>query len=245
MDRRSRSLFVAALAAVATAVVGVSVAWACVAPGFGTPSSPAAPSNDPPAPAPAETPGTTPAPAENAPAPAAPQESVAPTADSRTASGAVGEATAPSREPASQPAPTGGRNEAPTQAPAVSAPVPADTGDQFAARESGETAGVASEGDQQVFSSSKAPEGKKAQGPSKAGAGSPSEGSAVSDAWTGLGSAASPSGSTASTAASVGDEGSSGSSLGVAILALGLVGMLGALALAVAPRRRRVKASER
>jgi len=102
---------------------------------------------------------------------------------------------------------------------------------------------VVSEGDQQVFASSKAPKGKQAPGASEAGAGSPSESSAASDVWTGLESS-SAGGSATPAPASLGDEGSSGSSLGLAILALGLVGVLGTLAALAVPRRRRTKAED-
>jgi len=115
--------------------------------------------------------------------------------------------------------------------------------DQLAARDSGATAGVSEAGGQQVFTSSKA--GKSDSGGKTATRDSsrvtPSESTALSDAWSGYGSGATVSGSSTPAAASLGEEGS-GSTLGLFILGLGLVGMLGAFALAV-PRRRRVKAS--
>jgi len=96
---------------------------------------------------------------------------------------------------------------------------------------------------QQVFTSSKAGKSDSAGKPasSRESQVAPSEGTAVSDAWSGFDATAS--GSSAPAAASLGEEGSGSSTLGLAVLGLGLVGMLGAFALAV-PRRRRVKASE-
>jgi len=111
-------------------------------------------------------------------------------------------------------------------------------GEQFAARESGETAGVVREDGQPVFASSKASKGKKAG--SDAGTGSLSERSAVSDAWSGFSSEASAGGSRTPATASLGQQGS-GSALGMAILGLGLVGMFGTFLMLVASRRLRAE----
>lgn len=247
MHRRGRSLFAVALVALATVVVGVSVAWACTGPGYGTPSSPAPPPSDPPPPdqAGGSPSGTAPAPSgggEPAPAPAPEATGTTPgsqgtaPADSRSVSGAGGRATNPSPGEATQPA--GGGADSPA-VPVTEAPsVPADTGEQFAARESGATAGVVSEGGQQVFGGSRAK--GRAAGGSDAPASSPSERSAVGDAWSGFDSGASAAGS-AAPAASLGEEGSGSTfGIGMAILAFGLVGMLGTFLVLAASRRRRV-----
>jgi len=120
-------------------------------------------------------------------------------------------------------------------------PAPVDVGDQFAARESGATAGVTEQGGQQVFAGSAAPKAKKASG-SKAGSGSPSERSAVGDAWSGFSSGSFATGGSETPAASLAEDGS-GSPLGMAILGLGLVGILGTLLALAVPARRRVGAS--
>lgn len=240
MDRRGRSLFFVSLVALATLVVGVSVAWACVAPGFGTPSSPPPSSGDkPPADQPADAPsGTAPAPsggseseAAPAPAPDAPDSTPTGSADSRSVSGGGDTATEPRRGAPTPPA-SGG-----TRSPAV----PATPGEQLAARESGATVGVVNEGGQPVFANTKPSIGKKAAG-SGAAASSPSERSAVGDVWSGFNDPSAP-GSTASVA-SPGENGGSGSALGMGILAVGLVGLLGTFFLLAASRRRRVTASQ-
>lgn len=92
-----------------------------------------------------------------------------------------------------------------------------------------------------MFAGSTAGKGKGKQGGSGSGSanGSPSEQSAVSDAWSGFSSQASASGGYRSPVASLGEQGAS-STLGMAILGLGLVGVLGTGLLLVASRRRRV-----
>lgn len=157
--------------------------------------------------------------------------------DSRATSGAGGQAGAPGRGGATQPGQRGGDTGSPA-VPATGPAAPPGTGEQFAARESGATAGVVSEGGQPVFASSSASKGKKAAG-SDAGTGSPSERSAVGDAWSGFSSGTSAGGSRA-TAASLGEDGSK-SPLGMAILGLGLVGIIGTFLVLAAPRRRRAK----
>lgn len=52
MGGRARGLWVAALVVAATALGGVSIAWACTAPDFGTPQTPAAPPPSTPPPSP-------------------------------------------------------------------------------------------------------------------------------------------------------------------------------------------------
>jgi len=111
-------------------------------------------------------------------------------------------------------------------------------GKQFAARESGATAGVVNEGGQPVFASSSASKGKKAQ--SKSATGTPSERSALGDAWSGFSSGASSGGGTEAPVASLSENGS-GSTLGMAILGLGLFGVLGTFLLLAASRRRRAE----
>lgn len=108
---------------------------------------------------------------------------------------------------------------------------------QFAARENGATAGVTTQNGQAVFASSTAQKAKKAAS-SGAGSASPSERTAVGDAWSGFSSGASAGGSATPAAASL-SEGGSGSTLGLAILGLGLVGMLGTFLVLATPRLRR------
>ena len=115
---------------------------------------------------------------------------------------------------------------------------PAGTGQQFAARKSGATAGVVTEGGQSVFASSSASKAKKAAG-SHAGAASPSERSASSDAWSGFSSQGSAARGSSAPVAALGEDGS-GSTLGVTILGLGLIGVLGSFLLLAVSRRRRV-----
>lgn len=254
MHIKGRSIIIAASAALAAGVISVSVAWACTPSGYGTPASPAAPSGGP-DPSGSQAP-TAPSAAPTGPSAAGPTApSTAPSAaptPATTQSGSVDGGSvsgATGNEPARSRAPQNTAPAVPTPAPAPADPVvaPTDAAGQFAARDEGATAGVTETGGQQVFSSSQARKGGSAGQPASKGRESqvaPSEGTALSDAWSGFGSGTVDSASTAPAATSLGEEGS-GSTLGVAILGLGLVGMLGALALAVAPRRRRVKASER
>lgn len=152
----------------------------------------------------------------------------------RTPSVAAPQATAPAGRGVAQPAPAGGRS---------GASAPAATSDQFAARESGETAGVTNQAGQQVFASSTAANGKNPAG-AQAGAGSPAEGSAVSDAWSGFSSGGSTANGAGSTpAAALAGEQGSGATLGLAILGLGLVGLLGTFVVLAAPRRRLAEAN--
>lgn len=260
MHRRGRSLFLVALAALATAMVGVSVAWACTGPDYGTPSSPAAPPPNSP-PAPADPGGSTPGPsgpssgagvpAAPAPAPTVTGQGVkgtapAQTGDRQSTSGSRRQATQPARRPARQPA--GGRGGATqpanrgagsgsgTSGTSVAAP-----NQQFAARESGATAGVTVQNGQSVFASSTAPKDKKAAG-SDAGSRSPSERTAVSDAWSGFRSGTPLAAGPGTPAASSLSEHGFGSTLAMAILGLGFVGMLGTFLMLAAPRLRRVVA---
>lgn len=244
MNRRGRSLFVVALVALATAVLGVSVAWACTGPDVGTPATPAAPppSDSGPsgpggtttAPPPASTGGGGGAPAP-APAPASAPASETTGAEDNSTSGAG--APVRSRQPGgvSQPAPSG--NGSPSGVGTRTGTAVA--GEQFAARENGGTAGVVNEGGQPVFASSSASKGKEAQ--SSSATSTPSERSALGDAWSGFDSGASSSGSKAPVASL--SENGSGSTLGMAILGLGVMGVLGTLLLLAASRRRRAEVS--
>jgi len=121
--------------------------------------------------------------------------------------------------------------------------VPAGSSEQFAARESGATAGVASEDGQSVFASSQAPNGKSGAGSQAAGSGTPSESSAVGDAWSGF-SSGTAAGTSSAGATSLGEAGS-GSTLGMVILGLGLAGLLGTFLVLAAPRRRRAEVGPR
>jgi len=240
MNRRGRSLFVVALVALATAVLGVSVAWACTGPDVGTPATPAAPpSSDAPSPSPDGGTTTSPPPASTGgggvaePAPAPALESRGTESNSTSGSGAPARSRGRSQGGVTQPAPSR------SGSPVGNGTGTAVAGEQFAARESGATAGVVNEGGQPVFASSSASKGKKAQ--SKSTTGTPSERSALGDAWSGFDSGASSSGSKAPVASL--SENGSGSTLGMAILGLGVMGVLGTLLLLAASRRRRAEVS--
>jgi len=244
VHRRARTFSLAALSVVAIAAMGAGLAWACTPSGFGTPATP----SDRPAPndqLPEVTPPAT-APSTQAPAPSP----AAPRAGTESASGSVSGATGSPRSgatPRVQPAPQAPRS---TGAPATRiAP------SQFAARESGATAGVTRSGGQVVFSGSGAPAkadargartkkaAKAATGPGRAGV---SDRTATADLWSGV---AAPTASPISAAEATADGQTGGIgggvAVGLAILGLGVAGLAGALILIPARRRAASKVNTR
>ena len=232
MDRRRRSLSVAVLAALASAVAGASLAFACTGPGFGTPS----------APAPAAEPGPPEAgpvaPPASATTPAGATGTSPSASGGNTTSGAVEVRASPVRREQ-------GGNGAAGRAGAPAPAVPAVRPGAFAARERGATAGVTSRGGQPVFVSSTAPKGKPAAAPkarkeARAGAPSASERSAVADPWSGFDRGAASRGLNALGSSPVHSGG--GSTVAMAMVGLGLVGLLGTLLAGARARRRRAPA---
>ena len=216
MDRRGRFLTVTVLAALAMTVAGVSLAWACTGPGFGTPSSPPPPG--------AEPAGDQ----DQAPMAAPPGSSAA-----NSTSGAEERAVDPAVRRA-DPAP-GARSARPDE--------PATGRRAIRARESGATAGVTNRGGRPVFTSSTPPKDKPPRGAkgSRAGGASVSERTAAGDPWSGFASAPAPRGAEARAVAPA--QRQAGTAVGMLILGLGLVGAFGTALVAAAPRRRRKAAS--
>jgi len=241
----------------ATAVVGVSLAWACTGGDVGVPAAGTAPPNVPTT-SPSTNGGGGPTTSGGAGAGAAAGSS---SASSSTASGststgsgassgstASGSTSGATRSPqtsgggTTRSRSTGGgttrsRSTGGSGASSGSRDVgsSASPSSQFTARVQGATAGVTSRGGQPVFASSVAP--KK----SGANAASPSTRSAVGDVWSGFGpsTGGSPSVSSAAHAFSPGGQGGgSGGGAGIAILGIGLVGALGTFLVAGLRRRR-------
>lgn len=258
MQGRTRLLTIAVLSLLATALVGASLAWACTAPDYGTPSSPSPPPSPPASSSPA---GGSSGTAQGTPvftgggsgsAGAAPSTSGAAGAVTGSTSGAShagtsapspaprratsprhpGSGASSSRPVATRPAGTSGSGAPPA---AVSARPAATYGaSALHARESGATAGVTHGPDgQPVFSSSTAPKGKAAgkrhaTPAARAHSPAPSARSATGDLWSGVASPSRPSFSATAAPASAGAGGGVGSGVLVGSAILGL-GLVGLL----------------
>lgn len=251
MQTRVRLFSFAVLSVLATAVVGVSLAWACTAPDTGIPAAGSAP----PPPATTSSPAGGGAAASGSPAAAAPSASGASAAttsgsgagsgaassgSSSVASGSTSGAARTNRTSGAGNANRGASDNGARSGGGVSGGggFSSTPSSQFAARVSGATAGVTSRGGQSVFASSVAPKGKAAGGARSAT--SPSVRGAVGDVWSGFGSSTggSPSVSAAKGFSPGAGGGGSGIGAGVAILGLGLIGVIGTFLVAGLRRRR-------
>lgn len=270
MNKRARLTTMAVLAVLSMAIIGGSLAWACTAPDYGTPSTPPAP--------PPPTSGTVaPAPgastAPGAAASPAPSSSTS-GASATTGAGATGVVAVPTPTPSASGSTSGAvpstssRRPARTTAPspAPSAPrVPAgawgsaSTGASSSgshvfgvsalhARISGATAGVTrSAHGQVVFTSSTAPRARAtAKRPAHSAPAASPVRSASGDLWSGVTSTAKSYQPTAASSAGGQDSGSApGMIAGFVVLGLGLTGLVGGFLVAEQRRRRASGASGR
>ncbi len=247
----------------ATALAGVSLAWACSGPEIGIPAdgtaaaasakaSPAASaqsaSSADAAPAPAAAPSSASSPASSGANPAGSASLTAPASSSvasGSASGARRSEAAHGKSPAVPEAANGtspgaGDNRARSGAGAGGSSSPttssfaAHVRSQFAARVRGATEGVTRRGGQSVFTSSAGPKHKPS---SKASSARPP----ANGPWSDSGTSSKPAPSlTSAHAFSSGQSGGFGGSVtaGIALLGLGLAGVLGGFMVAVGRRRR-------
>lgn len=242
MQKRMRLFSLGVLAVLSTAVVGVSLAWACTDPSVGVPSAGSAP------PAPKSTAsasgggGNAVSGGAAVGAPAGSSSASSSTSGSTSASGSTSGASASGSTSGAirSASPTSVARRGAQTAPVAGGFSPVARS-QFAARLNGATAGVTSRGGQAVFASSVAPKGKAATS-----AVSPSIRGAAADVWSGLGSSRGGSPSLAAAQEGSSSTGGLGSSLavGLGILGFGVAGLLGT-ALVAGARRRRAESRSR
>jgi len=239
MRKRVRLVPFAAMAVLSTAVVGVSLSWACSGSDIGIPATgktaPAADASPPASGGDAALPpaSASPAPTAGAVAPATPGVS---SALGRSTSGAVTKR----KSSTGLVNPGAGENRARSGAGSISPQLATQVRSQFEARVDGATEGVKRSGGQPVFASS-APKGKATRG---AHGKTASVRSANADVWSTFASPKRSSSVTAARSFAPGENGGSGLGIGAAILGLGMAGVLGTM-LVAGLGRRRVRAERR
>ena len=262
MTKPIRGLWLSLLALGTLGLATASVAWACSAPDYGTPSTPPAPpaASSAATVAPGSSPtsgiGTpSPSPTNSAPSTVSGATGVAPTASGTTSGAVANPVHTSSRTTAPSPSPAGGSGVvAPTNRGSGATVYGAGA---LATRESGGTAGVSRQGGQSVFTSSVAPPAKapvahrhhavhRAHVVHHATAPVTAPQVAPTHAWSGAGaSSRSPLSAAEASSAAQGGGISSQVLAGMVILGLGLVGLFGgALTVTVSRRRRAAQAGD-